>query len=375
MKQINTCCIINTEQALVTFFLEKRKMNIFISYTLKELRKNHGNTQEELAAHVGVSDQAVSKWERGESFPDITLLPAIAFYYNVSVDDLLGVGKIQVEKKINEYLDKSDALQKIGDTESNLKLWTEALKEFPNNPIVLGGYMSVIGEENTDECIEIAERLIKESGLQSDVPYGAIDTLFNVYNRLGDEEKAIKYAQMLPRAEISRDHRLTQIYKGAKLVESVMENLRELVQLIDDQIYRMVWHGDLNRDEQRKARLCCLKLYEWLYEDGDYGYYYTRVSNIYADLAIFDAWDNNIDGVINNLSHMADCEINFLTQKYVKRTSFLVNRTYQGHTGYPNSTENACRWAVNFMYRDWFVFCREDERFKEIEEKLAVYAN
>lgn len=97
-------------------------MNIFISETLKELRKKRGNTQEELAVHVGISDQAVSKWERGESFPDITLLPAIAFYYDVSVDDLLGVGKIQVEKKINEYLDKSDAYEREGDHESKLAL-------------------------------------------------------------------------------------------------------------------------------------------------------------------------------------------------------------------------------------------------------------
>lgn len=124
-------------------------MNIFISDTLKELRRKRGNTQGELAVHVGVSDQAVSKWERGESFPDITILPAIAFYYNVSIDYLLGVGKMQIEKRINEYINKSIAFQKTGDAESNLRLWTEAYKEFPNNPAVLNRYLSVISTENT----------------------------------------------------------------------------------------------------------------------------------------------------------------------------------------------------------------------------------
>lgn len=55
------------------------------------LRKNKGITQEQLATKLGVSNQAVSKWESGQCYPDIQLLPEISEYFNVSIDELMGV--------------------------------------------------------------------------------------------------------------------------------------------------------------------------------------------------------------------------------------------------------------------------------------------
>ena len=56
---------------------------------ISEKRKAKGMTQEELAANLGVSPQAVSKWENNLSCPDISLLPAIAKIFGMSVDELL----------------------------------------------------------------------------------------------------------------------------------------------------------------------------------------------------------------------------------------------------------------------------------------------
>lgn len=54
------------------------------------LRKNRGITQEQLAQKLGITNQAVSKWESGQCMPDIQLLPEIAEYFKVSVDELMG---------------------------------------------------------------------------------------------------------------------------------------------------------------------------------------------------------------------------------------------------------------------------------------------
>ena len=64
-------------------------MNIDIANRLYELRKKNNLSQEELAEKIGVSRQAVSKWERAEASPDTDNLILIARLYSVSIDELL----------------------------------------------------------------------------------------------------------------------------------------------------------------------------------------------------------------------------------------------------------------------------------------------
>ncbi|MBR6536997.1 MAG: helix-turn-helix transcriptional regulator [Lachnospiraceae bacterium] len=75
------------------------------STTLQTLRKNRGVTQEQLATHLGVSPQAVSKWENG-SYPDGDLLPQIADYFEVSIDYLYGRAKdnVSLEQQLMETI-------------------------------------------------------------------------------------------------------------------------------------------------------------------------------------------------------------------------------------------------------------------------------
>lgn len=62
------------------------------------LRKELSMTQEQLAQELGITAQAVSKWETGQSYPDITLLPKLAEVFHVRVDELLGVAQQQDEE-------------------------------------------------------------------------------------------------------------------------------------------------------------------------------------------------------------------------------------------------------------------------------------
>lgn len=66
-------------------------MELMIGEKLKKLRHSRDLTQEEVATHLGISYQAISKWERGDGYPDITMLPTLANYFRVSVDELIGM--------------------------------------------------------------------------------------------------------------------------------------------------------------------------------------------------------------------------------------------------------------------------------------------
>lgn len=92
--------------------MKKQTLGMMIS----SLRKEKGMTQLELAEKMGVTDKAVSKWERDLSFPDINSIPKLAEIFDVSVDDLMQVKAEHKENlsksKINEIIDT--ALKGIG---------------------------------------------------------------------------------------------------------------------------------------------------------------------------------------------------------------------------------------------------------------------
>lgn len=71
---------------------------------IRALRQKRGFTQEALAAEIGVSAQAVSKWERGLALPDVTLLPELAVCFGVTLDELFGLSEEKEYDRIQNVL-------------------------------------------------------------------------------------------------------------------------------------------------------------------------------------------------------------------------------------------------------------------------------
>ena len=83
-------------------------MEITIGKNIKELRKRDNRTQEDLATALGVTCQAISRWESNGGYPDMELVPAIANYFHVSIDELFGYHGDR-EAQIQAIVNKTDA--------------------------------------------------------------------------------------------------------------------------------------------------------------------------------------------------------------------------------------------------------------------------
>ena len=106
-----------------------------LSKTISALRAERGMTQERLAELIGVSTAAVSKWECGNSYPDITLLPKLAEIFDVSMDYLFGYRRAE-EKTIPETVAEANRLGKEGKREEAIALLRQALERYPRNETI-----------------------------------------------------------------------------------------------------------------------------------------------------------------------------------------------------------------------------------------------
>jgi methyl-accepting chemotaxis protein len=147
-------------------------MNITISENLKKFRKQKGNTQEEVAEYLGISMQAVSKWERGESYPDITLIPALAFYYNVTSDKLLGIEENAINAKIKEYMTKREVSHKQKKILEMLKIVNEMQETNPKLALMAKAIKDIASNSNT-VAIEAVDTSVLAGGDNSRI-FGVI---------------------------------------------------------------------------------------------------------------------------------------------------------------------------------------------------------
>lgn len=141
-------------------------MELMIAEKVKKYRKERDMTQEALAQALGVAAQSVSKWECGEGYPDITLLPAIANYFEVTVDELIGNDEISAKEDVQKnYFNVHNKLS----PEENLELSLKYHRKYPRNWHIATSLMHEITRDHRDKLDEyrpllneIAERILKE---------------------------------------------------------------------------------------------------------------------------------------------------------------------------------------------------------------------
>ena len=178
---------------------------LHLSENLRKYRILKNLTQEDVANHLGITPQSVSKWERGESYPDITLLPALANIFETSIDLLMGMDTIRAEETQHRIHKKAVDHQRTGDYAAAEKTYRDALLIYPNNPDLILGLASTLAlNGKSNEAIELIERGLPLSDNEKHKATMRAVLCF-LYLKAGQKEEANKLASKLPHQRESRE--------------------------------------------------------------------------------------------------------------------------------------------------------------------------
>ena len=228
-----------------------------IGTNIYALRKEKKITQAQLAEKVGVSVQAISKWENDQCAPDVSLFPIIADFFGVSIDRLFGY-------HISHYADEVEAIMKAADDSMNtykeIEIISEGLKKYPNSSdlkIYLAFSLSMVNrmskdEEERKEAVEKAIKVCKEvvdtCGNIKQVD-SALNMLRRIYCEIGEYEKAVDVVE-----KISADGYRQKVIGKAQILEYRKDYL-EHARFTENSLLECYWIMDQLFELKRIALL------------------------------------------------------------------------------------------------------------------------
>ncbi|MDE6593728.1 MAG: helix-turn-helix domain-containing protein [Oscillospiraceae bacterium] len=178
---------------------------LYLSENLKKYRLMKDLTQEDVAEYLGITPQSVSRWERGECYPDITFLPALANIFETSVDLLIGMDSIRAEETIRNIHKTASDYQRSGDYSFAEKAYRDALLIYPNKAGFILGLAGVLAlQGKSEEAIALAERGLPLSDNEKQKATIRAMLCF-LYLKCGEAQKAKYLASELPHTRESRE--------------------------------------------------------------------------------------------------------------------------------------------------------------------------
>ena len=129
-----------------------------LSENLKRYRMLKNLSKEDIAKYLSITPQSVSKWERGESYPDITFLPALANIFETSIDALIGMDTIRAKETRYNIHKTANEFQRSGNYSEAEKVYRNALLIYPNKPGMILGLAEILSlQGSSEEAIDLIE--------------------------------------------------------------------------------------------------------------------------------------------------------------------------------------------------------------------------
>ncbi len=306
---------------------------IVLGERIKDLRRRDGRTQEALASELGVTAQAVSRWEKGICYPDMELIPSIANFFGVSIDELFGYDNERT-KKIDALYDRITKMNAINNgkdlcVDECIALAREALIEFPGNDKLTAALASALynagsvrrGEFHVDgpdgfevcdvtrhraypewqEAVKLYEKVLPALN-SGDLRNRAVQELAQLYQFIGEGEKAALLADSAPDLNGSKPFLRINGFDGKEAVAARGDALIDLVLSAADLIGAIV-RGDRSLPPETAAGLLddAVAMFGLVCKNGDFGKLRGTMSSLYLLKSYYLWLADDCDGAFEAL--------------------------------------------------------------------------
>jgi transcriptional regulator with XRE-family HTH domain len=328
-------------------------MNLKIGSKIKTLRLAGGLTQEKLAENLGVSTQAVSKWESENGYPDIELLPALANFFGISSDELVGIDITRNKAMINGYIKRYHELS--GDPAAQLCLMREAAAKFPYSHVILQHLMYALvscirpngafdtsggsfvfeiealqalkekysngidtlrstleDDENRfllNEALSIAERILDDC-TDDAIRHSAIQVLCCYYPVIGRVEEAQALVKSMPSLFMCRELLQEEVVLGDERIRQIQRNICLLTDSLCSEICAVA-DPDLqllnvmSLDEKIHLFELANRFYQLIFENGDFNVYNARLAFNYRIMASLSLYSRPAEDTLSYVEKAA----------------------------------------------------------------------
>ncbi|MGL4737412.1 MAG: helix-turn-helix domain-containing protein [Cellulosilyticaceae bacterium] len=347
-------------------------MKLNIGKVICELRKRDGVTQEKLAQALGVSVAAVSKWETGATYPDITILPALARYFRTTVDMLMGYEEICSDEELAEMMQTSKYLFEAGRVEEAMACCEDYMRQYPTSMelkfCVATRYTYNSGSINNEElakklnqrAIGLFEVCTQSENLE--IKNGTYMILSGIYIQQKEFEKAKCVIEALPRLQSDPDGMLASLL----IEEGKTENVASLGKVVVMRSWANLMNGFNIMANERRLVGECEEALQILQKQNN----------------LMDAMEFDVPSRLQNHMNQLKCyakaqkrEAVLLTlQQMIEEVDHIKQVQEESEKNAPSGTIDLGMDALRHMIMMQVQYMKEDEEFAWIRYNEEVVA-
>lgn len=367
-------------------------MNLKIGTIIRKLRTENNITQEALAAAIGVTPQAISRWEAEGGYPDIELLPSLADFFAVSTDELLGYRLSEREQELLNIKKEMERLAEVGTVEEQLAFARSAIIRYPSDHEIksdLATCLYLAWEENHDDAmLKEAESLsisVLEDCNDEDIRYNTIGGLVCIYSATGRPDKALEYINLLTPMKYCRETSKSWGIGDGNTELYIQDEIDKLTDALGLAINNLVLNEDLPNDPStwdKKIEMMktANKLYEMIYGDN-LMFHHTRLSYNHWIISTYQIAQGKVDDTLDSLEAMCRHAIAY-DEAYKNDHGKYFTSIFTDKLVYPEKSKdfheltehNACWYRLDRLSHRRYDSIRDNERFVAVIEKLKEYA-